>query len=583
MRTENTKSVRRFSFGAALIAALISWTLPTWNVCSVAQVRGSAQPVGILFVAPTGRPDGDGSKDKPLDIFTALSEKSPARPGDTIFLAGGIYEGKMDGISRVPFKLAVSGAEGKPVRIMPVPGQSAHLNGTVTVTSSYVECIGLDIGDLSWDPWQEQHKAESAIDARGGTGTKIINCNIFGGSMGTATWTSALNVEIYGCLIHDFGSLQEGGRGHGHAWYAQNKEGTKVFANNIAYRGYGWNVHVYTQEGDIQGFDIIDNICYIPGSLNPDQTVDNYLISGYRPSDRIRLIGNIGYQPSNLDKWRPDARLNSYAELTNGTALIKDNYLMGAPIALLVGRWNDLTIEGNTFWAYDTFIDMREATVDAIGKNYKVNRNTYINNRIARVPGASGLFSLLLYVLIFLVILGLFYYLINNFAPKRFRRVLIGAPMLVGVIIIISFLLGLPGSGSDLRLWLKEPFSGPGGNLSFSKWQALGFDTEGKLLPGENGRPAGTKVFVFPNKYERGRASIGVFDWDGKSEVAVDLSPVLTKGQRFKVYNCLDIKQTISMAKPILELTYDGSEIKVPMRRDKISPDFESFLVLPVG
>ena len=120
----------------------------------MAQVRVGAQAAGILYVAPTGTPGGDGSKDKPLDIFTALSERSPARPGDTILLTGGVYEGKMDGISRVPFKLAVSGAEGKPVRIMPVPGQSAHLNGTLTVTSSYVECIGLDIGDLKWDPWQ---------------------------------------------------------------------------------------------------------------------------------------------------------------------------------------------------------------------------------------------------------------------------------------------------------------------------------------------------------------------------------------------------------------------------------------------
>lgn len=579
---KNTRLVRRFSVIAALIVALIA-VLPTLNVRSIAQVRTSPQPTGILYVAPTGTKDGNGSQDKPLDIFTAISEISPARPGDTILLTGGTYEGKMEGITRVPFKLAVSGAEGKPVRIMPVPGQSAHLNGTVTITSSYVECIGLDIGDLKWDPLQVQHKTEAVIDARGGTGTKIIDCNMFGGLMGAATWTAALNFEIYGTLIHDFGYVEEGGRGHGHAWYAQNKEGTKLFSNNIAYRGYGWNVHLYTQEGDIQGFDIIENISYIPGSLNPNQTVDNYLISGYRPADRVRMIGNIGYQPANIDKWRPNARLHSYAELTNGTALVKDNYLMGAPIALLVGRWKDITIETNTFWAYDTFIDMSAASASEVGKNYKVNKNTYINNRIARVPGTSGLFSMLIYLLIFLLMLGVLYYLINNFVPRRFRRVLIGAPTVVAIIILISFLLDLPGSGSGLRLWLKEPFNGPGGNLSFGGWQALGFDKEGKLLQGENGRPVGTRVFVFPNKYEKGRANIGVFDWDGKSEVAIDLSSVLSNGQRFRVYNCLDIKQTISMAKPILELTYNGSEIKIPMRRDKISPDFESFLVLPVG
>jgi hypothetical protein len=548
----------------------------------MAQETPGPQPGRTVYVSPTGTRDGNGSKDKPLDIFTAISEASPARPGDVILLNGGIYEGKMDGITRVPFQLAASGQAGKPLRIMSVPGQSAHLNGTVKITGSYVECVGLDIGDLQWDPGQTQHKNEAVIDARDGTGSKIINCNIFGGLMGTATWTAALNFEIYGSLIHDFGYLEEGARGHGHAWYAQNKEGTKVFSNNIAYRGYGWNVHLYTQEGDIQGFDIIENLCYIPGSLNPQQTVDNYLISGYRPADRVRMIGNVGYQPSNLDKWRPDARLNSYAEITNGTALVKDNYLMGAPIALLIGPWNDITIEGNTFWAYDTFMALSPAPSGDAVRNYKVDKNTYINNRVARVPGTSGLYSLLIYLLLLLVLVVIFFYAVNKYL-KRFRVVLIGGPAVVVVILLVSFVMGLPDSGADLRLWLKEPFTGPGGNLSFRNWQALGFDKEGQMVEGDNGRPVGTKVFVVPNKYEKGRANVGVFNWDGRSEVGVDLSTVLTKGQHFRIYNCLDIKQTIQMAKPILETTFDGAEIKMPMRRDQISPDFESFLVMPLS
>ncbi len=484
--------------------------LPVWSIVGVREASSRAAEARILYVAPKGTPAGDGTKDKPLDIFSALSERSPARPGDTIVLMGGVYEGKMAGSSRVPFELGVSGTAANPVRIMAAPGESAHLDGTSIVTSSYAQYIDLDIGDLTWEPSQKQHQTGAALDARGGTGTKIINCNIFGGSLGTAAWTPAVDLEIYGSLIHDFGSVEEAGRGHGHAWYAQNKDGTKVFANNIAYRGYGWNIHIYTEGGDIQGFDIIDNICYIAGALKPEQTVDNYLISGYRPADRIRMIGNVGYQPSNIDKWRPNARLSSYADASNGTALFKDNYLMGAPIGLLVGLWNNVTIEGNTFWAFDTLIDISAASKDTIGKNYKIDKNTYIDNGF------------------------------------------------------------------------KEPFKALGGNLSFNKWQALGLDIHGNLVQSQNGRPLGTKVFVFPNKYRKGRANIGVFNWDSKIQVAMNLSSVLTRGQKYRIYNCLDIKQTISMAKPILELTYTGSEITVPMRRDKISPHFESFLVLPV-
>ena len=482
--------------------------IPVWAT-GVAERREHPVQGRTLYVSPKGSPTGDGSSDKPLDVFTALSDKGPAKPGDTILLTGGVYDGKMTGTSRVPFELSVSGSATNPVKIMPAPGESAHLNGTVLVTSSYAQFINLDIGDLSWDPTQKQHQTAAALDARGGKGAKFINCNFFGGSQGAATWTAAEDLEIYGSLIHDFGTVEETGRGHGHAWYAQNKAGTKVFASNIAYRGYGWNVHIYTQEGDIEGFEIIDNICFIAGALKPDQTVDNYLISGYRPANRIRMVGNLGYQPSNLDKWRPNARLSSYGEASNGTAVFKDNYLMGAPIGLLVGLWNDVTVEGNTLWAFDALVDV--SGVATPGANYKFDKNTYIANGV------------------------------------------------------------------------KEPFKVRGGNLTFEKWQALGFDRGGSLVQRPGGRPEGTRVFVVPNRHQKGRANVGVFNWDGKSEVTVDLSSVLSKGQKFKVYNCLDIKQTISMAKPILELTYTGSAITIPMRRDKVSPQFESLLVVPVS
>lgn len=481
--------------------------IPLRGISKLAESHHALAAQRVLYVTPKGTSDGDGSRDKPLDIFTALSEKSPAKPGDTIMLTGGVYEGKMSGIARVPFELGVSGTAANPVRIIAAPGESAHLNGTTTVTSSYAQYIDLDIGDLKWEPSLKLHHTGAALDVRGGTGTRIINCNIFGGALGTATWSGAVDFEIYGSLIHDFGSVEETGRGHGHAWYAQNKEGTKVFANNIAYRGFGWNVHIYTAEGDINGFDIIGNICYIAGGLKPDQTVDNYLISGYRPADRIRMIRNVGYQPANIDKWRPNARLSSYGEASNGTALFKDNYLMGAPVGLLIGLWNNLTVEGNTVWAFDTLVDITAAAENS--RNYRIDKNTYITN---------------------------------------------GA---------------------------REPFKVRNASLSFEKWQALGFDKGGTLVQQQSGRPLGSRVFIFDNKYQKGRANIGVFNWDSKDEVSVDLSPVVSKGQKIRIYNCLDVKQTLSMAKPILELTYTGSAISIPMRRDKISPHFESFLVVP--
>lgn len=356
-------------------------------------------------------------------------------------------------------------------------------------------------------------------------GAKVINCNIFGGSMGTGLWSPAKDLEVYGCLVHDFGGLTGEGRGHGHAFYTQNETGTKTIRRNIAYRGCGWNLHIYTQEGEIRGFDVIENVFYLAGAYKPGQTMDNYLMSAYKPADRIRLIGNVGYQPSDEEKWRADARMANYKAIVNESGVCKDNYFMGAFYGLSLGNWKKLEVTGNTIWATGILAEINSAPTGTGLKEltdkpnlagYAVDNNTYIAN------GHETAF-----------------YFGNKEQP---------AP-------------------ADL--------------LDFAAWQKLGLDKNGKLIPGRNGKPTGTKVFVFPNEYEKGRANVGVFNWDGKEAIEVDLGKVLAKGQAYRVYNCLDIKQTIALAKPVLTGTWEGKPAAFPMRKDKISPDFDAFLVLP--
>jgi hypothetical protein len=487
-----------------------------------------------LYVAPTGTPAGDGSREKPLDVFTALSAQSPAQPGDTIYLMGGVYEGKLKEdpqtkvTTRESFALAVSGSREKPIRVMPVPGQSAHLNGTGALTSSYAQYIGLEIGDLKWDPTERTHKNDTAVNATGGTGAKLINCNIFGGSMGTGLWSPARDIEVYGCLVHDFGTMDPdaAGRGHGHAFYTQNETGTKVIAHNIAYRGCGWNLHVYTQQGQIIGFDVIENIMYIAGARKPGQTMDNYLVYGYVPADRIRMIGNVGYQPTSVEAWRPNMRFSYLRPVQNGTGEIKDNYLMGAFYGVSLGDSKKVTMTGNTIWSTGILVEINSApTGSALGtrdpkpdlKSFALEDNTYIDNG----------------------------------QPKPFHY----------------------GNSEQAN---------PANLVSFADWQALGLDKNSKMLPGKDGKPTGTKVFVFPNKYEKGRANVGIFNWDNLDRVEADLANVLAGGQAYRVYNCLDIKQTIGQAKPVLEGKYQGGKVALPMRKDPISPNFDAFLVLPV-
>jgi hypothetical protein len=72
--------------------------------------------------------------------------------------------------------------------------------------------------------------------------------------------------------------------------------------------------------------------------------------------------------------------------------------------------------------------------------------------------------------------------------------------------------------------------------------------------------PTQTRVFVRPNKYERGRAHIAVVNWGGEGTVSVELHGILHKGDRYLVRNVQDLWGT-----PVASGTYDGSPIVLPM------------------
>ncbi len=486
----------------------------------------------VIHVAPEGTAQGDGSAARPLDLTTAISASSPARPGDTILLQGGQYDGPMQGIERQPFVPQINGTAEAPIVITSAPGQWAHLNGAINITGAdYLHFVRLEIGDLQWDKYAEDHKVPTAFNVIRGQGIKLINCNVFGGAMGTGLWTPAVNLEAYGNLVHDFGTQRKdgGGRGHGHAFYMQNDEGTKVIERNIAYRSSGWLYDIYTQQGRVNGFDLIENIGFMAGYHKPGQTSFSFGLMGWQPAERIRFIGNIAYQHRDGQQWRSNMRLMAHRDpdVMHNDALVQDNYIMGAYRAIVLGQWENLTMTGNTFWATGYLTEISSAPSGSGMPaqenrpnlaNYHVDHNTYFTN--------------------------------NNDAPFIYGR---SEPK--------------PDDRDD--------------NLTFAQWQALGLDKQSTLLQGRDGRPTGTKVFVFDNKYEQGRGNIAVFNWDNHDHVDVDVSSVLKPGQAYRIYNCQDIDQTITRATPVLRGSFDGKPVRLPMRKAEEAPYFDAFIVLP--
>jgi hypothetical protein len=111
-------------------------------------------------------------------------------------------------------------------------------------------------------------------------------------------------------------------------------------------------------------------------------------------------------------------------------------------------------------------------------------------------------------------------------------------------------------------------------------------------LTGEfaRGRPAGTKVFIRPNRYEPGRAHVIVYNWDRLPEVEADLSTALKPGDGYQIVSAQDY-----FGAPLARGEFDGKPITLPMRRIPLArpvgmtdfvppasrPEFDVFVVRP--
>jgi len=133
-------------------------------------------------------------------------------------------------------------------------------------------------------------------------------------------------------------------------------------------------------------------------------------------------------------------------------------------------------------------------------------------------------------------------------------------------------------------------FSWNGKGLNFSQWRdATGFDRSSSFTANS---PSGVKVVVRPNRYEKGRANIAIYNWDHKASVSVDVSQVLQAGDAYELRDVQDL-----FGAPVLAGKYSGGPLQVPMTPGKMMrspaggsappstlPEFGAFLLTsPMG
>jgi hypothetical protein len=248
------------------------------------------------FVAPNGAPNGQGTKDSPWDIASALTGKQKVAPGDTLWLRGGTYKKPFELLGQ-GFKVQLAGREGAPIHVRACQGERVTIDGGLTVQPPATHVWIWDLEIIVSEPRPEKaippdptyksvNRPWGGLNVSAGKGCKYINLVIHDNCQGVSFWSGATDSELHGCIIYDNGWAGTD-RGHGHAVYTQNKDGVKTISDCIMTGGYGYTMHAYgSSRADVDNYLAEGNICYNAGT---------FLIGGGKPSHNIRVFNNVLY------------------------------------------------------------------------------------------------------------------------------------------------------------------------------------------------------------------------------------------------------------------------------------------------
>ena len=461
----------------------------SWVVVALLGFLGAGQ-AAEFFVAVDGKSDGDGTQAKPVDLATALSSKTPARPGDTLWLRGGTYRGI--------FTSTLAGSETRPITLRQYSHERATIDGSLTIQGGRAVYWGFEV--MNSDPDRISKERPHGVNVFGPY-TKCINLIVHDTGVAFGCWSPAWGAEIYGCLIYHNGYQGAGkDRGHGHAIYTQNETITKRLMDNIMFDQFGYGIHAYTQGGEIKNYQIEGNISFNNGSATRENhRYDNILVGGFKPAEGIVVISNYTY--TTWGRVGKNVQFN-YSAKHNKDLTCRDNYFVGGAPVLIANEWEKVVLTGNTLVGLQTLVSLGLPT-NVTTAAYQWDHNTY--------AGCS------------------------NATPFKFQ-----------------------GQLFDLAGWKST--TGLDQNSQFQK----------KLN--------GTQIFIRPNQYEPGRASIAVYNWDRAEAVAVDLKALGPRGAKCNVVNVLDY-----FGKPVATGTYAGPPLRLPLKGTATGPEFNAFVVFPAN
>jgi hypothetical protein len=336
MTTKNTR--------AAFLVVALGAALCITPSASQQPPRSTARS---FYVSPAGRAQNDGSTARPIDFATALSQKGPVRPGDTVWLRGGTYRGN--------FVSTVEGQPDRPIIFRAQPGERATLDGVVnspvtvlTIRGANVWFWGIEVTNSNPRRWTNS-TGSNPPDRRGlgveiyAAGARLINSVVHDTGTGIGVWKTALGAEVYGNIVY-YNGWRAPDRAHGHGLYVQNELDTLRLVDNVIFNQFVAGIQAYgSAAAFLNNIHIEGNTVFSNGSLAMEVFYErNILVGGDRRAERPTLLNNATYHP-------PRKGGANHVGYNAGciSPTLEGNYFVGGQ-ALVFTNCSDINMTGNT-------------------------------------------------------------------------------------------------------------------------------------------------------------------------------------------------------------------------------------------
>lgn len=309
-----------------------------------AAAAGGVCPSGkTLYVSADGSSQNDGSRERPLDLTTALSAQGPAKPCDLIWMRGGTYAGS--------FVSAISGRDGSPILVRQALGERATIDSagselpTLQVNGSYTWFQDLEITNshplrtsTQTAGWPSDLKRASGVVARG-SHLKFINLVVHDVTRGFEIGSESVDTEVYGSIVYFNGWEGPNQASNGHGIDTRNRVGVRRLIDNIVFNQYSHGIIAYASETDpTHNMRVEGNILFNNGALSRGGAERDLLIGGGTVAQKPAILNNVTYG-------KAQASIGYGAGCTGG--LITDNYFA----AQFVLDRCEAEVKGNTFIA----------------------------------------------------------------------------------------------------------------------------------------------------------------------------------------------------------------------------------------